>query len=253
MFRRVHPFEMLRAVARSHRGSPGEIAAEAAWGLAILAYDEPAALVPACRRLLERQPACGPLWWLAARVLVAGEPAAEADACTTLLEEDPTRDLMYEELSASDPDAPIVRRRGSVEELAVADAMIVEAWAISPEGMFVPKSNRAILAQSVSSGIPVWVEAGVGRLLPPKLWRALADRVEAGAGGHDVDQTRGEPGLSHFSSGHPLVHSSSDGAIEPLDGVDAVFGPNGRIDVASLASAIAREGCPEPPELTAGW
>lgn len=244
MFRIVHPFEMLRAVARSRRGSPGEIAAEAAWGLAVLAYDEPAALLPACRRLLERQPACGPLWWLAARVLTAGEPGAEADLCTTLLEEDPTRALIHEELSSAGPDGPVVRRRGSVEEMAVADAMIVEAWAVGSEGMFVPDSHRGLLDQCVSSGVPVWVEAGVGRLLPPKLFQALADRVEAGSGDRDLNQ---------FSSGHPLVHASSDGAVEPLDGVEAVFGPNGRIHVRSLATEIAKEGCPEPPEITGGW
>ncbi len=170
----VHPIEMLRAVARSRRGPPGELAAEAAWGLAALAEEEPAAIVPACRRLLERQPACGPLWWLSARVLVAGDPAGEAERCATLLIDDPTPSVVRSTLR-TDPNTPSLRvvRQGGVGEVAGADVVLIEVDALSAHTMIVPSSRRGLLQAAVASETPVWVESGVGRLLPPKLWNAL--------------------------------------------------------------------------------
>ncbi len=57
-------------VARAGGEDPGLVARQAASALAGIA-GEPAAVVTACRRLIDRQPSCGPLWWLAARVLTA--------------------------------------------------------------------------------------------------------------------------------------------------------------------------------------
>ena len=56
---------------------PSVLAAEAAWTLAELAEAEPAALLTACRRLLERHPDCGPLWWTAARLVSADDALEE--------------------------------------------------------------------------------------------------------------------------------------------------------------------------------
>jgi len=121
----VHPIEMLRAVARSRLDSPGELAAEAAWGLGALAEEEPAAVLPACRRLLERQPACGPLWWLAARMLTAGDAAGEAELCASLLLEDRTSEVLHSTLLASaGGEVPRVVRRGGVGEIATADFVL---------------------------------------------------------------------------------------------------------------------------------
>jgi hypothetical protein len=131
MFASVHPIEMLRAVARSRRGPPGELAAEAAWGLAALAEEEPAALLPACRRLLERQPACGPLWWLCARLLVAGDPVEEAERCAALLIDDPTPDVLRSSLQTGKVGPPLrIVRQGGVGEVAGADVVVIEVDAI---------------------------------------------------------------------------------------------------------------------------
>ena len=62
----MHPIERLRWVARSPEGDLSLAAAEAAEALACFA-DDPAGLVIASRRLIERRPAAGPLWWLASR------------------------------------------------------------------------------------------------------------------------------------------------------------------------------------------
>src|SRR5882724_9394412 len=75
--RAVHPIERLRYVARSS-GAPQEVLVrETAAALAALGFDPPG-LVTACRRILDRHPLSGPLWWLSARVLTAHDPMDEA-------------------------------------------------------------------------------------------------------------------------------------------------------------------------------
>jgi len=75
----VHPIEWLRAVARSGDAPQTQLASEAAGALAAMA-DEPHGLLPACRRLIDRNPSSGALWWTCARLLDAADPHAEADA-----------------------------------------------------------------------------------------------------------------------------------------------------------------------------
>ena len=73
----MHPIERLRIVARASGEGPGLLGAEAAGALAAFGAD-PAGLVTACRRMVDRQPTSGPFWWLCARVLAAGDPVDEA-------------------------------------------------------------------------------------------------------------------------------------------------------------------------------
>jgi hypothetical protein len=94
----VHPIERLRYVARSGDADPVMIAIEAAEALAGLAHT-PQALVPSCRRLLEAHPSCGPLWWVAARMIVADEARGAAYSSIDALEQDQTA----EELASSFP------------------------------------------------------------------------------------------------------------------------------------------------------
>ncbi len=103
---KVHPIERLRYVARAGWAPPAVLAAEAAWALGDLALHESSAVLPACRRLLDRHPGCGPLWWVAARMLTAGDPAEEAERCVDLLESDPTPDLLREELHGETTSRP---------------------------------------------------------------------------------------------------------------------------------------------------
>jgi hypothetical protein len=85
----MHPMERLRAVARSEGAGPGLLVREAAAALAGLG-SEPAGIVTACRRLVERHPTVGPMWWLASRVLCAADPVAEAWLVADELEADAT-------------------------------------------------------------------------------------------------------------------------------------------------------------------
>ena len=85
----MHPIERLRFVARATGAPPDDVVREAAASLAGFAGD-PASLVTACRRLIDRHAANGPIWWLCARTLVAADPADEAWRCLDAYVADPT-------------------------------------------------------------------------------------------------------------------------------------------------------------------
>lgn len=69
----MHPIEHLRYVARAHGVDPGALVEETAHALGSLHFD-PSGLVVAARRIVERHPFTGPLWWLCANVTTAAEP-----------------------------------------------------------------------------------------------------------------------------------------------------------------------------------
>ena len=69
----MHPIERLRYVARAGSVDQDVLVHETAGALAGLDFD-PQGLVIACRRLVERHPASGPIWWLASKVLCAADP-----------------------------------------------------------------------------------------------------------------------------------------------------------------------------------
>jgi hypothetical protein len=217
----VHPIERLRYVARSGWGAPDVLAAEAAWALADLADREAPAVLPACRRLLDRHPGCGPMWWVAARILTAGDPVTEGERCADALECDRTDELLDEALPAG---ARIVRR-GGVSDAASADIVVVPVDALGPGGMVVDADILGLLEAARVVEVPIWVEAGVGRILPPRLWEALTTKLASATG----------------------IHT---GVMVELTGVERVVGPTG---AQPPRVALAGTDCPEPPELLARW
>ena len=125
----VHPIEWLRAVARSGDVPHTQLAAEAAGALAAMA-DEPHGLLPACRRLIDRNPASGALWWTCARLLDASDPGAESVAVQRDLESDQVGlslaldlpdDATVVVLGWSGLAGEINARRGDVRMLVVAE------------------------------------------------------------------------------------------------------------------------------------
>lgn len=262
----MHPIERLRHVARATGADPAVLAREAAGALVSFRGD-PAGLVTACRRLLDRHIEVGPLWWLAARVLVADDPSAEAWASAQALDEDTTARQLAADLPADttvvvlgwpDVAASGLGRRGDIEVLvvdaggygrsfssrlqaldvpavevpegglgpAVAEAglVLLEATALGPDGLVAPTGSYAAAALARHVGIPVWAVAGVGRVLPGRLWEALTARL---ADGRD---------------------ESWDRAVEvvPGDVVDVVVGPEATVP---FAEAFRRADCPVTPEL----
>lgn len=119
----MHPIERLRYVARATDAPADDVVREAAASLAGFA-DDPVSLVTACRRLIDRHPANGAVWWLCARTLRAADPAAEAWRCLDALVSDATGDELSHALPTdgvvavigwSDRLTPALSRRGDVE------------------------------------------------------------------------------------------------------------------------------------------
>src|SRR5579864_4374896 len=94
----MHPIERLRHVARVAGADPALVASEAAGALASMANVDPAGLVPACRRLIERHVASGPVWWVCARVLSGADQAAAARQAAADLDADRTERVLVREL-----------------------------------------------------------------------------------------------------------------------------------------------------------
>ena len=110
-------------------------------------------------------------------------------------------------------------------DVASADVVVVEVDAIGPGGMVLDADDVGVMEAARAIEVPVWVEAGVGRVLPPRLWEALVRRLEA-------------------------AHLPRSGCVFDLEGIDRVAGPTG---VQTVPVALAGTDCPEPGELLAHW
>ena len=218
----MHPIERLRAVARADWAPADVLASEAAWALADLGVHEPPALIPACRRLLARHPGCGPLWWLSARVLSAGDPVAEAERCALELDADLTADEVDDAIAGFR-----AVRRGGVGEVAAADMVVLVVDAVGPEEMIIDGDARGLVDAARAVEVPIWLEAGVGRILPPRLWGAMAHRFRAEGS-----------------------RSAMTGVLESLVGVERIVDPSGS---RPAAVALADVDCPEPSALLGSW
>jgi len=261
----MHPIERLRFVARS-QGAPADLLVEEA-AIALGAFrDDPAGMVAACRRIIDRQLTCGPLWWLCARILCAADPMLEAQDAVDALRSDSTA----RRLAAALPeDATVVihgapevtlaalARRGDVTTLVVdvdgmshdvvgllervdvigepvparatsaavdqADLVLVEAMAAGPTGALVPAGARAAASVASRAGVPVWLAAGVGRVMPEQMWGALASRWSASIGPFDALEE-----------------------VLALDLVTWVADPDG---LTEGVDALGHADCPVAPEL----
>jgi hypothetical protein len=212
----MHPIERLRYVARAGDADPALLAEEAAEALGSLAR-EPRALVPACRRLLEFHPTCGPLWWVCARLLVADDLREAAALAVDLLVDDPTA----EELAASIPGGSLViaaasaliadalagrpdltahvvgppsalrsalRHAGDAdvtgweiseidEAMEGARVVILDALAAGPSGYLLDSTGAALADAATRTGTDLWIAAGEGRLLPGALFEMVVARA----------------------------------------------------------------------------
>ena len=123
-------------------------------------------------------------------------------------------------------DAVEVPESGVGAAVADADLVIIEALALGPDALVAVAGSRAAAAVARHQGLPVWVVAGEGRILPDRLWRALLSRLDGGGDPWDADEE-----------------------VVPLSLVDAVAGPWGSL---GPAEAVARSDCPIAAELSKG-
>jgi hypothetical protein len=97
----MHPIERLRWIAGAEDEPAASLAHEAALCLGELAQQDPTALLTACRRLVDRQPCCGPLWWVSARLVTAADPFDAGCRAAAALCSDETPQRLSKALRAS--------------------------------------------------------------------------------------------------------------------------------------------------------
>lgn len=115
----MHPIEHLRYLARAGYADAPELVAETASALRGLGLDH-ANLVLTCRRIVERHPTCGPLWWLCAELLTALEPRDTLRRCVDGVRGDSTPAHLTEHLATRWPDGGMVAVNGWSWEIALA-------------------------------------------------------------------------------------------------------------------------------------
>ncbi|MEL6892912.1 MAG: hypothetical protein AAFP84_15050 [Actinomycetota bacterium] len=123
----VHPIEHLRYVARAHGVDAGALVEETAHALGSLHFD-PSGLVVACRRIVERHPFGGPLWWLCSNVVTSSEPFEAVWELAEAVRADPTPS----ELADALPEPPIAasldaEREPSTDVITIGDPSVVGA------------------------------------------------------------------------------------------------------------------------------
>jgi len=227
----VHPIERLRHVARAGGAPVDEVFRAAAASLAGFAED-PVSLVTACRRLIERHPENGPIWWLCARVLTSGDPHDEAWRCLDRWVSDRTP----AELGHALPDGATIAVVGSPDRLlgafagrgdvrvlaadvegdaygfvrrldavdvgadtvdvarlgpavAAVDLVVLDAVAVGPDAALTAPGSWPVAAVAHTSGVPVWLVAGTGRVVAPATWPSVSDRTD---GSRTVDRLASE-------------------------------------------------------------
>jgi len=132
---------------------------------------------------------------------------------------------LVSQLWRADVEAADVAQAGLGAAVASSSLVVLEAAAVGPQDFLAVSGSRAAAAVARTAGIPVWLVAGVGRLLPGRMWDGLRGRVE------------------------PDDPWDADDEFVPLDLVDAVVGPAGPEPVAE---ALRRTDCPVAPELFKG-
>jgi hypothetical protein len=259
----VLPFERLRALAR-YAGDDVELVVEAADCLADFAHD-PTQLVTVCRRLLAHHVTCGPLWWLCSHVVAAPDPSDAARDAARRLESDrtparlasllpfphdePIAVLGWPEAASHalterpDLDVLVIRSgndrhlRGrlarSEQPVRVVDEteamafgpthLIIEVLATSPTTAVVPAGSESLLWSLGAAEL--WLVAGVGRLLPERLFATMRTQLERS---DDLD-----------------AHSS-DAELLDVSRAARVAGPAGLDPPGRLATRV---DCPVAAEL----
>lgn len=262
----MHPIERLRYVARATGAPADDVVREAAASLAGFA-DDPASLVTACRRLIDRHAANGAVWWVCARTLSAADPADEAWRCLDDLVSDPTVD----ELSHALPEgarvtvvgwperlAPALVRRGDVEVRVVdvegdgpgfvrlLERNDVSAVDVAVTGLAgATATSDLVLLDATAIGPDValaapgsWAAAAVARAADVPVW------LTAGAG-HLVPATLW-PALTGRIQGTATAPWSLDHDLLPLDLVTRLAGPKGP---EAVADGLRRIDTPDVAEL----
>ena len=192
---RVHPIERLRYVARAGVVPVEPLVRESAAALSSFA-DDPKGLLTSCRRLLDRRSDCGPLVWLAARMLTAMDPRSEARRVVGDLDADATGQVLQRGLDAlpagsgvlavgelgaftdalhGRPDLRLLEP-DDPEAAATADLVLMTSDCVGPSQALVVAETVPVAESARGWATPVWLIAGSGRVLPERMWSLLSAR-----------------------------------------------------------------------------
>ena len=270
----MHPIEHLRYLARAGYADAPELVAETASALRYLGSD-PANLVLTCRRIVEKHPACGPLWWMCAELLTALEPRDTLRRCVDEIHGDSTPVHLAGHLATRFPEGSMVVVNGWSWEIAVAltqsfdveacvvdgdngaDHMIrvleradVECHLVEPQraSAAVNQSDAVIVSTAFAGGTNLWCPIGSAQLAASAYCSGIDVIATTPVGTRlptsfaDVivslvdDDVRGEPW-------------HRDVEAVPIGLVTVLVGTRGVEDGASHAGGIATEA-PMAAELT---
>lgn len=274
--------ERLRYISQAQGADPALVATEAAHALVELASVQPEGLVTACRRLIERNVALGPLWWLSARMLRAADPKVEGAEAARQLDADTTPACLAELLDGVGvavavgwPDliAGALRRCGDVEVLVVdwdsQGAGFVrrlndwgcEATLVAPSGAATAAVVAdVVLVEALAAG-PGGVVATPGSLgvAATAAHRRVPVWAVAGVG-------RTLPGplwdtLVECLDNSGLEPWDRPAEVVPADLVNSVVGPLGAWSSpdepagseSAVTAALGASTCPVAPELLRVW
>ncbi len=132
---------------------------------------------------------------------------------------------LVQTLLRQDCEALDIPQSGLGAAVGEADLVLLEASAVGPQEFLAMSGSRAAAAVARHADVPVWLVAGVGRLLPQRMWEGLRSRL------HTVDPW------------------DADDEIVPLDLVGCIVGPTGP---QAAEDALRRIDCPVVPELFKG-
>jgi hypothetical protein len=261
----MHPIERLRHVARVEGAGPSQLAREAAAALAGFG-DDPTGLVTACRRLVERHPSAGTMWWVAARVLASSDPVGEAWRAAEELDDDTTSTALLRVLPSEGTIATLgwpelagdaLRRVGEVELLVVdagglwtgvVDRLArrgVDAIDVPEGGLGPAVASADLLVLEASAFGPSGFVADIGSRAAAAVARHAGIPVWVVVGAGRVLPARLWTALLTMLEADTDPWLAPEEVV-PLDLVDQVVGPSG---LTSVDAAIKRADCPIPPEL----
>jgi hypothetical protein len=264
----VHPIEHLRYVARARGADASSLVREAATALGSLRADH-ANLVIAGRRIVERHPEAGPLWWMCAQLLTSQDPTERAWEIADEIEADPTP----RRVAASLPDEATVLTIGWPELGGAGLMSRPDARVLCADSRFEASGFMQRLERFDVECEPVPAEslaraAAAADLVLVEAVAACARRVLAPIGSHVVAaaaRTVDTPvwlvaGIGRrlpaeyvdAIAAHAVESAGWDGEVDdlPIDLVTHVVSGQGSVElaVAGARTALAPD-CPFAPEL----
>lgn len=257
--------ERLRYVARAGGGDPAVVVSETVEAVRGLAPG-PGELVSVCRNLVERHVACGPLWWLCARLLSEPDALATSWDLADEIAEDPTADHL---VAALPDDATVLTigypmlaaralvRRGDLHVLAVeagnaSNALIrlldrndVEAIDVQPEAMLAAMAQADLVLLEADACSPSTALSAIGSALAAAAANASATPVWLVAGrGRRLPQSYVDAIVRRVSCNERPWESEFE--TIPTDRATNVVGPAGLV---TMSPAALGAECAAVPEL----